>query len=108
MPADIFSPKNTKSHDFRTFYANAMGVQFSGSDMILRFAIMHNAADQNAGLEEQVAVAMTPSTAKALSFSLQTIIGQYESANNTVIPVSPETEAALKKAIIEAEKSAKK
>lgn len=97
MPADILSPKNTKAPDFRTFYANAMGVLFSGSDLILRFGIMKNPADHDAGLEEQVAVAMTPSTAKALSLALQKIIEKFETTNNTIIPISPETEAAVKK-----------
>ena len=81
MPTDMFSPKNTKSKDFHIVFTNALGFQFTGSEMIIRFSVIKNIADENDGVEEQVAVAMTASTAKVLMHALQQIISSYEATN---------------------------
>ena len=96
---DSFDPKNTKARDFRVCYANAVGIQFSGNDMILKFGVMHNVGDEGAGLEEQVAVGMSPSTAKALMYSLQQILAHYETTNKVTIPMSRAVEDAIAKAL---------
>ena len=105
---DMFNPKNTQAKDFRTVYANTLGFQFSGLELMLRFGILKNIANENDGIDEQVVVAMSSATAKTLMVSLEKIIGQYEQANNVVIPINPSTESTLERAFTTAAKPPKK
>jgi hypothetical protein len=98
MPHPGFAGDVTRPHDYRTFFANTISLQFTGAEFIVNFGIMKDAANPKRGVEEQCALAMSAVTAKALMLTLKAIIDQTETGGQT-IPVAPELTEILKKAV---------
>jgi hypothetical protein len=94
---------HTQAKDFRYVYSNTFSMQFSGSDLCLRFGIGHDAADQNKGMQEQVAVFMTSPAMKVLYLSLGAIIENFEKTSGAEIQVPSATAEMLRKMIKESE-----
>jgi hypothetical protein len=103
----LATTQNTHAIDFRFVYCNAFAMQFSGADLCVRFGVAHDAADHNKGMQEQVAVFMTPPAMKTLYISLKSIIEHVEKISGVEIQVSPATAEILKKMIKESEEKQK-
>jgi hypothetical protein len=100
MPAeDLTTGKGAQSKDFRVVYSNTMGLQFSGAELILKFSILNDFSNPAAGHVEQVAVAMNPVNMKALWQALDAVIKHHEKVTGAPIPVNPETQQGIDKAI---------
>jgi len=100
MPAeDLTAGKSTQSKDFRFVYSNTIGLQFNGSELILRFSILNELSNPAAGHVEQVAVAMSAANMKALWQTLDAVIKHHEKVTGAPIPVSPQIQQVIDKAI---------
>jgi hypothetical protein len=95
-----FSGDVTRPQDYRTFFANTFGLQFTGAELIIRYAITKDAANPLTGVDEQCAVAMSSISAKALMLTLKALIDQAESLGQP-IPVSPDVTDIIKKMVEE-------
>jgi hypothetical protein len=98
MPDPGFVGDVTRPHDYRTFFANTLSLQFTGGDVIVKFGIMKDAMNPKRGVEEQCALAMSTVTAKGLMLTLKAIIDQAETGGQ-IIPVAPELTEILKNAV---------
>ena len=76
----------TKSRDYRTVFANAFGMVFSGKDAKLIFGIAENPGSSE-DIEEQIAVFVGPETLKLLGYTISQVIDQYETTTGTIIPL---------------------
>ncbi len=94
--------KNTRSKDFRYVYANGIGMQFGDNDVTLVFGVKEDPTDIEEKMMEEVAIFLTPSTAKALSMSLAAIIEQAEKSGGK-IPIDQSKMDNLLKVIAESE-----
>lgn len=102
MPHPSFTGDISRSQDFRTHFTNAFGIQFNGHELILTCALTIDNKNPKAGVEEQVAIAMTAFSAKQLMVTLRTVVEQFERATKQTIPVSPELTALLEQAVKDA------
>jgi len=98
MPDSGFAGDVTRPHDYRTFFANTLTLQFTGAEFIVNFGIMKDAVNPKRGVEEQCALAMSAVTAKGLMLTLKAVIDQIEIGGQT-IPVAPELTEILKSAV---------
>lgn len=73
-------------------------MQFTGNDVTIRFSIAEDANNQMDTLLEQVAVMMTPASAKTLSILLSKTVADFE-ASNFVIDLGPNRESEIGKQI---------
>src|SRR5277367_4898126 len=88
-------PDNSRANEFRVTYANASAVQFDGLQCIITFGVQHVLGDLAKGVEEQVAVAMTPVAAKSMAYSVMRILEHAEKIAGNVIPIDPTLDAKL-------------
>jgi arginine decarboxylase-like protein len=90
----------TTPHYYRTFFTNTLSLQFTGSEIIIKCAILKDPANPKGGVDEQCGIAMSPNTAKALMLTLKTIVDQAE-LGGLQIPVSTELTDILKRTVEE-------
>jgi hypothetical protein len=90
----------TTPHHYRTFFTNTLSLQFTGSEIIIKCAILKDPANPKDGVDEQCGIAMSPATAKALMLTLKTIIDQVE-LGGLQIPVSTELTEILSRTVEE-------
>jgi len=98
-------PNNTRADGFRFVFSDTASVQFMGSQAILTFGITRNPANPGGdGAEEQVAVAMTGVSLKALGYTIGRLVDNFEKSSGS-IPLPDGLEQMLDLAIEEAAKS---
>jgi hypothetical protein len=80
-PAPRGKQKPSKqSKDFRVVFTNSFALRFSDNDVLLRFSVDLDPPDQESVALEEVAVAMTPRSAKLLALTLSKVLESFESA----------------------------
>jgi len=94
--------KNARSKDFRYIYANGLAVQFGNNDVALIFGVKEDQATNDEHILEEVAVMMTPLTAKNLAISLTKIIEHFEMTSGVVIPIEQAKIDSIDNALMEA------
>lgn len=99
MPVSFIDKNNTRSSDFRVVYTDTLSINFNGAQGILTFSIQHNPNNTADGAEEQVAVAMTGVTLKAISYTLSMAVENFEKMSGTEIHLDPLTKDAVEKMI---------
>jgi hypothetical protein len=105
MPAqDMTIGNSAQSKDFRIVYSNTIGLQFNGSELIVKFSIMNDLSNPAAGHVEQVGVAMTVVNMKALTQALDAMIKHHENITGAPIVINPQVQQTIDKAIAAATK----
>lgn len=96
--------KITQAKDYRVVYTNTVSMQFNGSELILKFAILNDLGNAANGHVEQIGVAMNSANMKALSQTLGAMIAHHEKLTGMEIPVNPKVKESIDKLIAEASK----
>ena len=97
-----------KSTDYRTVYANGIGIQFMGIDGIIKFSILDDITNPSAGGEEQVAVAMNVQNLKALSQVLAALVAKHEELTGATIELDPRVAQSIQAALASVKTAPKK
>jgi len=78
----------TRSPSWRIIYTNAMGVAFGDNDVRLVCGFDQDITKPGQQVLEEAILVMTPRQAKILSYSLNTIISNFEATNGPIpVPV---------------------
>jgi hypothetical protein len=83
-PESLSPQKIIKSNDWRVVYANTFGLVFGDNDVRITLALDQDPQKPGTELLEQVAVMMTPRTAKILAHTLSFVIANYEVAHGVI------------------------
>lgn len=99
IPISFLHPNNTRASNFRVVFSDTTALQFLGHQAMLTFGIIRNPANPGDGAEEQVAVAMTGSSLKALVYTAGRIIEHFEKTSGQVIPIPDDLKQMTDRAI---------
>ncbi len=90
---------NTRSQDFRHVFANAFGLTFGPTEVQILCGIQNKPGTDDATMEQQVGLIMSPAGAKLLATMLITVIENFEKSSGTVVPLDPTKLDGLRKMI---------
>ena len=98
----------TRTPDFRYVYANAVGIRFNGTDVMLTAGIKEDPRESDDTIVENATFIMALSTAKFLSLALSRVITSIETTMGQEIPIDGDKLQTLDEAISAAEDEAKR
>lgn len=96
--------KITQAKDYRVVYCNTVSMQFNGSELILKFALLNDLGNVANGYVEQIGVAMNAANMKGLAQTLGAMIAHHEKQTGVEIPINPKIKESIDKVIAEASK----
>jgi hypothetical protein len=76
--------KVIKSPDWRLVYSNTFGLVFGDNDVRITIGVDQDPLKSGTDILEQMAVVMTPRTAKLLVHTLSAVIANYEAVNGPI------------------------
>lgn len=79
--------KSPRSKDFRYIYANGIGLQFNGAELMLMFGVKEDFSNKDNIMLEEVGVIMAASSAKLLGLMIAGAVEASEKASGQAIPV---------------------
>jgi hypothetical protein len=76
--------KIIKSPDWRLVYSNTFGIMFGDNDVRLTISVDQDLQKPGTEVLEQLAVIMTPRTAKILAHTLSAVVANFEAVNGPI------------------------
>lgn len=94
---------NPRSPQFRYIYVDALKVQFNGTEAIVHLGVREDLGATDDIFYEEVALAMTASSAKLIGLMLSSMVESFERVTGTALPIDPAKVSKIQEMLSSAE-----